>query len=479
MVRKLAHPERRHKHKKVDRLTRAERRARQLQRQAAWVEHWISVVQVFIAAVLKAEVADLLGRPVGKWGDRSEPVAVQASCNRCQRTWRSWFRRNGTYPRTLAIAGVVIDLRVPRVRCHCGGTVDLSFSVFAPYDRLSPEVEERLREAVALGLTLRQVGAVHGPANGGPLAKSTINTRILDVLGVASAFHAGPLPRVPAVVLVDGLWVRVFASTPETFVDATGRERLRVRRTKVGLLVAYGVDPTTGEWWVLDWERAEQEDQENWQRLIERLRQRGLTAENGLQLIVSDGSEGLQAALAWVDLGAGVKHQRCVFHKLRNVAQAVQGLRATNGETPEGKAAKEAKRQRRREVLQDAAAIYRGADRDEILRRRDAFVTTWQATEPAAVATLLRDFEQTIVYLDVQAAAARRGEPWDATYLRTSSALERLNRTLRRMVRQVMMFHSAVGLEVRVYLTLLQAGAILLPTGQNWSDVLEQQLAAA
>lgn len=479
MVKKLAQHEGRHKHKKVDRLTRAERRARLLQRQEAWVEQWSSVVQVFIAGLLKAEVTEFLGRPVGKWGDRAEQVAVRARCNQCQRTWRSWFRRNGTYPRTLAIAGVVIDLRVPRVRCHCGGTVDLSFSVFAPYDRLSPEVEERLREAVALGLTLRQVGALSAPASGGPLAKSTINARILAVLGVATAFHHGPLARIPAVVLVDGLWVRVFESTQATFVDATGRERVRVRRRKVGLLVAYGVDPTTGEWWVLDWERVEPEDQENWQRLIERLRQRGLAAENGLTLIVSDGSEGLQAALAWVDLGAGVKHQRCVFHKLRNVAKAVQGLVATSGETPEGKAAKEAKRQRRREVLQDAAAIYRGADRGEILRRRDTFVTKWQETEPAAAATLLRDFEQTIVYVDVQAAAARRGEHWDATYLRTTSALERLNRTLRRMVQQVLMFHSDAGMEVRVYLTLLQAGAILIPTGENWPEVLEQELAAA
>src|SRR5712691_9537405 len=144
---KLAQSAGRHKHQKVDRLTRAERRARRLQRQAAWVTHWISVVEVFIAALLQAEVAELLGRPIGTWGDRSDPVAVRARCNACQRTWRSWFRRNGTYPRTLAIAGVVIDVRVPRVRCHCGGTVDLSFSVFAPYDRLSPEVEERGREA--------------------------------------------------------------------------------------------------------------------------------------------------------------------------------------------------------------------------------------------------------------------------------------------------------------------------------------------
>ena len=470
MGRKVAHAERCHKHKKVDRLTRAERQARLVERQEAWMARWIGLIQDFIGARLSADVADLLGRSAGKWGKRSEPIAVRASCNACQRTWRGWFRRNGTYPRTLVIAGVVIDVRVPRVRCHCGGSVDLSFTVFAPYDRLSPELEERLREGAALGLTLRQVGAVNAPANGGPLAKSTINARILDVRGVASAFHAGPLPRIPAVVLVDGLWVRVFESTSERFVDAKGRVRERVRRKKVGLLVAYGVDPTTGEWWVLDWERAEQEDQESWQRLLERLRQRGLTAENGLTLIVSDGSAGLQAALEWVDLGAGVKHQRCVFHKLRNVAKAVKAALAQS---------KEEKQKQRREVLRDAAAVYQGTDRAEIMRRRDTFVATWQESEPEVVATLLRDFEQTIVYLEVQAAAAARGERWQTRYLRTTSALERLNRTLRRMVRQVMMFHSDAGMEVRVYLTLLQAGEILIPKGQDWSDVVENALAAA
>jgi len=120
MVRKLAHPERRHKHKKVDRLTRAERRERLLQRQKAWVEQWISLVPVFSVGLLRAEGADLLGRPVGTWGDRADHVAVRARGTQWQRPWRRWFRRNGTYPRTLAIAGVGSDLRVPRVRCQCG-----------------------------------------------------------------------------------------------------------------------------------------------------------------------------------------------------------------------------------------------------------------------------------------------------------------------------------------------------------------------
>jgi len=221
---------------------------------------------------------------------------------------------------------------------------------------------------------------------------------------------------------------------------------------------------------VLDWERAAQEDQASWARLLERLRQRGVSAGRGLRLIVSDGSDGLAAAMELVDLGPGVRHQRCVFHKLRNVAKAVKAVAAGS---------KDEKRKQRRAVLQEAAAIYDGGDRAEILRRRDAFVVKWHAREPEAVATLLRDFEQTIMYVDVAVEAAERGEQWDRRYLRTTSALERLNRRLRRMVRQVVLFHAATGLEVRVYLILLEAGEMLMARGDQWLDILETELAAA
>ena len=103
----------------------------------------------------------------------------------------------------------------------------------------------------------------------------------------------------------------------------------------------------------------------------------------------------------------------------------------------------------------------------------------WQEEEPEAVATFPRDFARTIAYLAVQEAAATRGEIWDAKYLRTTSRLERLNRTLRRMVRQVVVFHAEDGLDMRVYLTLMQAGEIRIAHGAEWSKIIEDALAAA
>jgi transposase-like protein len=463
-------PRKNRKGKKVDRLTKAERRAHLRERREQWLERWIACAQGFIEELLSTEVQALLGRPVHTWGDRAEPVDVNARCNRCGRQQRGWFRRNGTYPRSLVLEGLIVDFGVPRVRCACGGSVDLSFSVFAPYGRVSAEVAERVHEAIALGLTLRQSGALTAPANGGPLAKSTLNVRVLEVGRLAEGFHTGALKRVPPVVLVDGLWVKLLEPTGERFVDKRGRDRPRVKRKRIGLLVAYGVDPASGTWWVLDWERAEQEDQRSWAQLLERLRQRGVSAAHGLQLLVSDGSEGLAAALDLVDLGPGVRHQRCVFHKLRNIAKAAKGALA---------ASKEEKRQQRREVVQDAAAIYDGTEHAEILRRRDAFVAKWQVREPEAVATLLRDFAQTVVYVDVLAEAAERGEAWERRYLRTTSALERLNRRLRQLARQVVLFHAAAGLEVRVYLLLREAGEMLADAGECWLEALEEELAAA
>lgn len=456
--------------KKVDRLTKVERRARQAERQEQWLEQWLALAKAFMETVLNEEVAELLGRPAHQWGDRTDQVKVNACCKQCGREHRGWFRRNGTYPRSLVTTGIVIDFRVPRVRCACGGSVDVSFSVFLPYQRVSHEMAERLREAVALGLNLRQAGVVTAPANGGPLAKSTINTRVLEASRLAEAFHRAGLERIPPVVLVDGLWVKVMEETGERYVDKQGRERARMRRKKLGLLVAYGVDPESGEWWVLDWERAEQEDAASWGRLLERLRERGVSAEQGLKLIVSDGSEGLAAALEMVHLGAGVRHQLCVFHKLRNVGDAVKAALAKS---------REEKREQRREVVKEAAVIYRGQDRAEILRRRDQFVAKWQETEPEAVATLLRKFDKTIEYLPVVAEAAARGECWNPNCLRTTSPLERLNRLLRQTARQVVLFHAEAGLEARVYLVLMEAGAMLAGRRGHGLETLEEQLAAA
>ncbi len=86
---------------------------------------------------------------------------------------------------------------------------------------------------------------------------------------------------------------------------------------------------------------------------------------------------------------------------------------------------------RRRSVLQEAATIWQGLDRATVRRRWRAFQTTWATREPEAVATIVRGFDATLAYLTALERGRERGEQWEPRYLRTTSALERVNRALR------------------------------------------------
>jgi transposase-like protein len=307
--------------------------------------------------------------------------------------------------------------------------------------------------------------------NGQVVAWSTLNRWVQQAAPLAEGLRQAPLDRVPPVVLLDGVWVTLLQETGERYTDQARRDRPRVRRVKVPLLVASGMDPVTGERWVLDWERAEQEAEAGWQRLLERLQQRGLRADTGLELFVHDGGGGLEAALGLVDFGPGVLRQRCVFHVLKNVRDVVRG---------EPGMTRPAKRERRRAVLQEAAAIWQGTDRATVQRRWQAFQTTWAAAEPEAVATIARVFPATLAYLTALERGRERGEPWDPRYFRTTSALERVNRAIRQKARQVGSFQAELGLVAGLALVLAHRRLIVpTPPADLWTEVLDCRLLAS
>ena len=118
--------------------------------------------------------------------------------------------------------------------------------------------------------------------------------------------------------------------------------------------------------------------------MLNRLWQRGLRPENGLQMVVRDGSGGLGEAVALV-YGSQVIEQRCLFHKLRNVADKCRS-------EFKGKEQQEEKQQ----FLEQVRAIYQAENAAQATERLATCVQTWRARAPESVATLERDFEQTI-----------------------------------------------------------------------------------
>ena len=467
--------EHRKKTRKRGQVSRQERGKQQRRFQKQLVQQISEMVRESLERALQGEVTLLLGRAKGERRDLADPREAAASCNRCQIRRCCDFYRAGFYRRSILTSDTWIEIRVPRVSCICGGMVDFELGHLEPYNRVWFDLEERARELAGICVSLRDSVEVLSWRNEQPLSIATLNGRVNQTAELAEAFHQGEFSRIPQVVMLDGIWLKVLLPTDKEYVDKRGRRRKRYKLRKFPLLVAYGVDPTSGERWVLDWERGESEDQASWQRFLERLLERGLHAEKGLRLFIHDGSAGLEKAFEFVWFGKGVERQRCIFHKLRNVQRDVVG-------SPE--MTKKEHRARRTAVLKDAREVYRGKDESEIRQCLETFRAKWLESEPKAVATLGRDFDQTLVYLKVLEEARLKGEEWRVECLRTTSLLERVQRHFRQKARQVVIAHSEKGVAAGIELVIRHRGLALADktpesTAESWSRLLEQALLAA
>ena len=165
------------------------------------------------------------------------------------------------------------------------------------------------------------------------------------------------------------------------------------------------------------------------------LEERGLYRQRGLELFIHDGGQGLIAALDY--LYPTIPHQRCAFHKLRNLWHSIQ--------IPDSLTANE-RQHFRREILQQAQAIFYVHNASHAAHIRQGLIDQFQNTQPQFIATLNRDWLETIAFFQVLI----RFPDWQRTALRTTSLLERVNRMLRRLFRPKATFHSITGLQATV-----------------------------
>ena len=239
------------------------------------------------------------------------------------------------------------------------------------------------------------------------------------------------LSSVPPVILLDAIWMTCLEPASTPLPDKLGRLRQPKHREKVCLLVALGVYPQTGRWGILAWTLADNEGQAAWEQLLAPLEMRGLHRERGVELFIHDGGSGLIAALQL--MYPHIPHQRCLFHKLRNLWHTIR--------IP-AHLAREPLKAFKRALFQQVQTVLFAPTAFQASQRRDAFCTQWQADQPELVATLCRDWHESIAYFRVLA----RFRTWSPRYLRTTSLLERVNRMIRRLFRSASAFHSDSGL---------------------------------
>lgn len=379
-----------------------------------------------IEAQLEAEVEAWLHR---SYHQRRKDVTCStgARCQRCGTQAARCFSRNGHRRRQLVTTFGVLTFWLPRVVCACGGSVRIPFSILQPYQRIWDDVLGQVARWADWGLSLRQMQTEIGAQWATQIGLRKLN-QVTQAVGQPSAIE---LTSVPPVIMLDAIWVTLLTDTDTLQPDRLQRQRRVKTKHKVCVLVALGLYPQSGRWGILNWRIAPEESQAAWEGLLVPLEARGLYRERGLELFIHDGGSGLTAALNF--LYPHIPHQRCVFHKLRNLAQAIQ--------IPPGLSRPE-RQAFRCDLLQHIQAIFYAANVQEATRLRDVVCAQWQSSQPDFVATLQRDWSETVAFFRVLI----RFPDWRRTALRTTSLLERVNRMLRRLFRPACAFHSRSGL---------------------------------
>lgn len=355
----------------------------------------------------------------------------QAQCQKCGSQKANQFMRNGYRERQLVTQIGVIPYRLPRVRCACGGSVSIPFSIVKPYQQIWDDVVMQVHRWADLGLSLRQMQTEIGEQLDTQVGLRQLNQVVHDSTQPTEM----TLTSVPPVVMLDAIWLTLLTPTGETRKDSLKRRRAVKIKQKVGVLVALGLYPQSGRWGILGWHIAAAESRDDWEALLVPLEARGLYRERGLALLVHDGGSGLRAALD--ALYPHIPHQRCSFHKLRNLWHSIQ--------VPDG-LTKQERSDFKQQLLHSLQPIFYALDRAEACQLRDAFVAEWAHQQPDLVATLQRDWHETIAFFHV----LKHFPDWRRTALRTTSLLERVNRMLRRLFRPKGAFHSISGLQATV-----------------------------
>jgi transposase-like protein len=385
---------------------------------------------------LETEVERLLGRKRYVRRRRAKRKESGLYCSRCRSHQHQDFRRNGHYQRQLALQWGRVSIQVPQVKCQCGGNVRLQYQSLPARRRFWDDLKCEIQAEYARGLSYRQIKIDLDQRLQSSVGLRTLNQCVLMQGITEGAFPLQQKGAVPPVVRVDGIWITVMLATGETQLDKLGRRRPVKRAKKLAVLAAQGVWPTSGRTQLLSWMRAEGEDAASWQKFLEAMHEAGIRAENGLSLLVSDGSSGFRAAYENVYWQTPL--QRCVFHKLRNLMKAIRVPAELD---------RPAAHTFRTEFLRSASRIWQAADENEARQLHHEFCAKWQSQQAKAIQTLNRDFEDTLTFYAVQEKSAAQGQFWPAYHLRTTSPLERMFREFRQRYRKAIVFHSPEGLQ--------------------------------
>ena len=315
---------------------------------------------------------------------------------------------NGFKPKTERTRLGEIEFAVPQVRE--GGFYPQALEKGLRSERA---LTLALAEMYVQGVSTRKVAAVVEQLCGSTVSSSQVSRAAALLDEQLSAWRERPL-----------------GETPYLFLDARYE---RVRRDgqirDAAVLVALGVDPS-GHRRVLGVSVSLGEQEVHWRTFLQSLVARGLS---GIQLIVSDSHSGLRAARQAVF--GGVPWQRCQFHLQQNAQAFVP------------------RKELQAEVAADIRMIFNAPNKPTAEAYLAKTVQKYAKTAAKLADWLEANIPEGLTVFAFPAAHQRR--------LRTSNALERLNRELDRRTRVVSIFPNEAA-------CLRLVSAILVECDEQW-----------
>jgi putative transposase len=270
----------------------------------------------------------------------------------------------------------------------------MQFSVFDRYEQRRRDVDAAIGRLFLNGVSTRKLRGIAEQLYGKSVSAQTVSNSFAQLDKELESFKDKPIADTVEFLFLDGM---------SNKVREIGIER------KV-MLCAFGIhlrDPHDQQRLreLLSFQLAEVEDEASWRGFLADLKGRGLLGKK-LKLIITDGNPGLLKALR--SMYPFIKAQRCIAHKMRNVAVKIRRIN-------------------RPHCLREAKLIFAAQSRKEAIRRFKTWESKWIVEEERAVKCMRKDLFSCLHYFNYDK------ELWRS--IRTTNILERAIREVRRRTR--------------------------------------------
>ena len=319
-----------------------------------------------------------------------EELSAEIGAGRYERAKSRRGYRNGHYMRDLLTRfGPIEKIRVPRM--DQGG---MEFSVFDRYERRRRDVDAAIGRLFLNGVSTRKLKGIAKELYGQEISAQTVSSTLACLDKELECFKDRPIDDTVEFLFLDGISqkVREIGIEKKVMLCAFAIHRKRPQEDKRHREI-------------LSFQLTEVEDETSWRGFLADLKGRGLHGK-GLRLIITDGNPALLKAIRGIY--PFIKAQRCMAHKMRNVAVKIRKVN-------------------RAHCLKEAKLIFQADSRKEALRRFKSWQAKWLIEEERAVKCMRKDLFSCLHYY------AFDRELWKS--IRTTNILERTFREMRRRTR--------------------------------------------